>query len=189
MTGLRPGPKKSEFNYRNTEPYDQPPFLGFGKKRKRKRDTRGGRAETRLMRSREGRVAAVRAVLAERPAGAGRGPRGLLETQTLSPRGAQHPKSPVHVAAPRTRLGAAYLRLIIISGIRHGCGAPRPRRKERKKRTSPASGRRKSSPSRVGWETRSSSGAFGNLRQPCWEGRMRLNTLFLYLQIETLQRR
>lgn len=69
-----------------------------------------------------------------------------------SPRG-QIPPSRVPDAEPATRTSPHYLRLVVISGIRHGYSAPEPGGRERKKYSAPVWQGRKSRPAQVLPET------------------------------------
>lgn len=67
------------------------------------------------------------------------------DLDAASPRG-QIPHSRVPDADPATLSPLHYLRLIVISGIRHGYGAPEARGRERKQYSAPAWPDRKSRP-------------------------------------------
>lgn len=67
------------------------------------------------------------------------------DRDAASPRG-QIPPNRVPAADPATRSPIHYLRLIVISGIRHGYGAPEARERERKKYSAPVRSDRKSRP-------------------------------------------
>lgn len=67
------------------------------------------------------------------------------DLDAASPRG-QIPPNRVPTADPATRSPLHYLRLVVISGVRHGYGAPEARGRERKKNSAPAWPDRKSRP-------------------------------------------
>lgn len=67
------------------------------------------------------------------------------DRDAASPR-EQIPLNRVPDADPATRSPLHYLRLVVISGIRHGYGAPEARGRERKKYSAPAWPDRKSRP-------------------------------------------
>lgn len=67
------------------------------------------------------------------------------DLDAASPRG-QIPPNPVPGADPAARSPLHYLRLVVISGVRHGYSAPEARGRERKKNSAPAWPDRKSRP-------------------------------------------
>jgi hypothetical protein len=85
---------------------------------------------------------------------AARGPAGPPGEARTAPRSrSQLPRNPAPVAEATTRLRPHYLRLIVISGVRHGYGAREHRGRERKELSTPASRDRKFGPAGACRET------------------------------------
>ena len=182
LTELSPNHKKSEFSYRNTEPL----ISSLGPRAWKGENEGTGHtrwaAETQLIWSPELWVAAawVRA----------RGEAGRASQRgadTISPWGSVSQK-PCPCDGDRHTSRTSYLRLIIISGVRHGCGGRKPSLERAEKSGLSSVWAPEVQPP---WRPPGNRKLFWGRRQAevAMLGRAQVNTIIFLLQIEALQGR